>query len=89
MQALHCQTLIVDTELSPSQQHSIENAFAALKVEFKVLDRAALILDIFAQHARTSEGQLQVDLALLTYRLPRLTRMWTHLERQSSAGYIQ
>ena len=50
----------------------------------KVIDRTALILDIFAQHARTKEGQLQVQLALLTYRLPRLTNMWTHLERQSA-----
>ena len=52
----------------------------------KVIDRTALILDIFAQHARTKEGQLQVQLALLTYRLPRLTNMWSHLERQSAGA---
>lgn len=45
-----------------------------------------MILDIFAQHARTKEGQLQVELALLTYRLPRLTNMWSHLERQSAGA---
>ena len=53
-----------------------------------VLDRTALILDIFAQHARTREGKLQVDLALHQYRRPRLTRMWTHLERQSGNGGV-
>lgn len=56
------------------------------KQAIKVIDRTALILDIFAQHAKTKEGQLQVQLALLTYRLPRLTNMWTHLERQTSAS---
>ena len=54
----------------------------------KVVDRTALILDIFAQHAKTREGKLQVDLALHEYRKPRLTRMWTHLERQSGAGGV-
>lgn len=54
----------------------------------KVIDRTALILDIFAQHAKTREGKLQVDLALHEYRKPRLTRMWTHLERQSGAGGV-
>lgn len=53
-----------------------------------MLDRTALILDIFAQHAQTREGQLQVELALYQYRLPRLTRMWTHLERQSGFGGV-
>lgn len=52
----------------------------------KVIDRTSLILDIFAQHARTREGQLQVQLAILSYRLPRLTNMWTHLERQSAGS---
>jgi len=56
--------------------------------EFKVIDRTALILDIFAQHAKTREGKLQVDLALHEYRKPRLTKMWTHLERQSGAGGV-
>jgi GTP-binding protein HflX len=54
----------------------------------KVVDRTALILDIFAQHAKTREGKLQVDLALHEYRKPRLTKMWTHLERQSGAGGV-
>ena len=53
-----------------------------------MIDRTALILDIFAQHAKTREGKLQVDLALHEYRKPRLTRMWTHLERQSGAGGV-
>ncbi len=57
-----------------------------LQREIKVIDRTALILDIFAQHAKTREGKLQVDLALHEYRKPRLTRMWTHLERQSAGG---
>ena len=56
--------------------------------EIKVIDRTALILDIFAQHAKTREGKLQVDLALHEYRKPRLTKMWTHLERQSGAGGV-
>ncbi len=50
------------------------------------MDRTGLILDIFAQHARTREGQLQVELAQYQYRLPRLTRAWTHLARQAAAG---
>ena len=53
-----------------------------------MIDRTALILDIFAQHAKTREGKLQVDLALHEFRKPRLTRMWTHLERQSGAGGV-
>ncbi len=68
--------LIADDELSPSQQRALEEL---LKV--KVIDRSRLILDIFAQHARTHEGRLQVELAQLEYQLPRLTRMWTHLSR--------
>lgn len=69
---------IFDDELSPRQQKNLERA-----LEVKVVDRTALILDIFARHARTKEGQLQVELAQLEYRLPRLTRMWTHLARQA------
>lgn len=65
---------------------NLENAFGGEKAGIKVLDRTALILDIFAQHAKTKEGKLQVELALHMYRLPRLTRLWTHLERQSSGG---
>ena len=68
--------LIADDELSPAQQKALEGV---LKV--KVIDRSRLILDIFAQHARTHEGRLQVELAQLEYQLPRLTKMWTHLSR--------
>jgi GTP-binding protein HflX len=68
--------LIADDELSPKQQKALEELLAV-----KVLDRSGLILDIFAQHARTHEGRLQVELAQLEYQLPRLTRMWTHLSR--------
>lgn len=69
--------VIFDDELSPSQLRNIERA-----IEIKVLDRNNLILDIFASRARTSHAKTQVELAQLQYLLPRLTRMWTHLERQ-------
>jgi GTP-binding protein HflX len=77
--------IIFDNELSPRQQREIERAFGADEgdIDVKVLDRTALILDIFAEHARTREGALQVELAQLEYRLPRLTRAWTHLARQA------
>ncbi len=68
--------LVADDELSPNQQRSLEEL-----LNVKVLDRSGLILDIFAQHARTHEGRLQVELAQLEYQLPRLTRLWTHLSR--------
>ena len=68
--------LIVDDELSPNQQRSLESLLGC-----KVLDRSALIIDIFARHAKTKEGRLQVELAALEYHLPRLTRLWTHLSR--------
>jgi GTP-binding protein HflX len=68
--------LVADDELSPNQQRSLEELLSV-----KVLDRSGLILDIFAQHAQTHEGRLQVELAQLEYQLPRLTRMWTHLSR--------
>jgi GTP-binding protein HflX len=68
--------LVADDELSPAQQKALEGL---LKV--KVIDRSRLILDIFAQHAQTHEGRLQVELAQLEYQLPRLTRLWTHLSR--------
>ncbi len=68
--------LIVDDELTPNQQRNLEKL-----LDCKVLDRSALIIDIFAQRARTKEGRLQVKLAQLEYHLPRLTRMWTHLSR--------
>lgn len=97
MEEEDCTTIVFDAELSPGQQKSLENIFNknALQNDFlvqdqdiKVIDRTALILDIFAQHARTREGKLQVDLALHEYRKPRLTKMWTHLERQSGAGGV-
>lgn len=76
--------LLFDEELLPRQQRDIEEAFDG--VDIKVLDRTALILDIFAQHAHTKEGSLQVELAQYEYRLPRLTRMWTHLARQAGGA---
>jgi GTP-binding protein HflX len=68
--------LVADDELSPKQQRSLEEL-----LNVKVLDRSAVILDIFAQRAHTHEGRIQVELARLEYQLPRLTRMWTHLSR--------
>ena len=68
--------LIADDELTPTQQRGLEEI-----LEVKVIDRSRLILDIFAMHARTHEGRLQVELAQLEYQLPRLTRLWTHLSR--------
>jgi len=97
MEKMDCTTIVFDAELTPGQQKSLENIFNRNAIqndflvqdrEFKVVDRTALILDIFAQHAKTREGKLQVDLALHEYRKPRLTRMWTHLERQSGAGGV-
>jgi GTP-binding protein HflX len=70
------EVLLVDDELSPSQQRTLENALQA-----RVVDRAELILDIFAQHAVTAEGKLQVEVAQLEYNLPRMRGMWQHLER--------
>ncbi|HBY97572.1 MAG: GTPase HflX [Ardenticatenaceae bacterium] len=81
--ATGAETVVFDDELSPAQQRNLERSFGE---NIKVLDRTALILDIFAQHARTHEGQLQVELAQYEYRLPRLTRMWTHLARQAGGG---
>ena len=68
--------LVADDELSPGQQRALEGL-----LNVKVIDRSRLILDIFAQHAQTHEGRLQVELAQLEYQLPRLTRLWTHLSR--------
>jgi GTP-binding protein HflX len=74
--AKNASLIIFDDELSPSQGKNIEVA-----VDKRVIDRAELILDIFAIRARTSEAKMQVELAQLEYMLPRLTRMWTHLEK--------
>jgi len=77
-------TVIFDDDLSPAQSRNLEKIFDCV-----VLDRTALILDIFAQRARTREGKLQIELAQLEYLLPRLTRFWTHLSRQrGSTGSI-
>ncbi|RPI93085.1 MAG: GTPase HflX, partial [Chloroflexi bacterium] len=76
-------TVIFDDELSPRHQRELEKA---LGETIQVLDRSALILDIFAQHAHTREGALQVELAQYEYRLPRLTHQWTHLARQAGGG---
>lgn len=77
------QVVIFDDELSPRHQRELEKA---LGTHMRVLDRTALILDIFAQHANTSDGMLQVELAQYEYYLPRLTRQWTHLARQAGGG---
>jgi GTPase len=75
--------VIFDNELSPRHQRELERELGENQ---QVIDRTALILDIFAQHANTSEGSLQVELAQYEYRLPRLTRAWTHLARQAGGG---
>jgi GTP-binding protein HflX len=77
------QVVIFDNELSPRHQRELQEIMGG---NVRVLDRTALILDIFAQHAHTSEGMLQVELAQYEYYLPRLTGQWTHLERQAGGG---
>jgi GTP-binding protein HflX len=77
------QVVIFDDELSPRHQRELQEELGR---NVRVLDRTALILDIFAQHAHTSEGMLQVELAQYEYYLPRLTGQWTHLERQAGGG---
>lgn len=81
---LGASAVLFDEELSPRQQREIEKAVG--NDDIKVLDRTAIILDIFARHANTREGALQVELAQYEYRLPRLTRAWTHLARQAGGG---
>ena len=76
-----CDLAVFDNELSPSQMRVLSEELGV-----KVLDRSGLILDIFAQRARTREGQLQVELAQYKYLLPRLTGMWSHLVRQTASG---
>ena len=73
---LDYRTVIVDDELTPSQQRVLED-----RLKTKVIDRTALILDVFASRARTREGRLQVELAQHEYLLPRLAGQWQHLER--------
>jgi GTPase len=77
------ETVVFDDELSPGQMRNLEKA---LGENVRLCDRTALILDIFSQRAATREGKLQVELAQAEYQLPRLTRMWSHLERQTSGG---
>ncbi|KAG1334134.1 GTPase HflX-like [Cocos nucifera] len=78
--ALDVETVIFDDELSAGQLRNLEKAFGG---DVRVCDRTALILDIFNQRAATHEAALQVSLAQMEYQLPRLTKMWTHLERQA------
>ncbi len=80
-EALSLSMVIFDNDLSPAQTRNLENA-----INGKVIDRTRLILDIFAQHARTKEAMLEVELAQLAYQLPRLTRLWTHLSRQTAGA---
>ena len=80
---LDTNVILFDDELNPRHQRELEEEFGENR---RVLDRTALILDIFAQHANTHEGALQVELAQYEYRLPRLTRAWTHLARQAGGG---
>lgn len=75
--------ILFDNELSPRHLRELEIVFSN---HIRIVDRTALILDIFAQHASTNEGSLQVELAQYEYRLPRLTRAWTHLARQAGGG---
>lgn len=83
VEELQVDVILFDEELSPRHQRELENIF---EEKVRILDRTALILDIFAQHASTNEGVLQVELAQYEYRLPRLTRYWTHLARQAGGG---
>lgn len=80
-ETLEYDLVVVNDELTPAQLRNLEKL-----LDVKVLDRTAIILDVFAQRAQTHEGRLQVELAQLEYRLPRLTRMWTHLSRQAVGG---
>ena len=76
LKASDAEVLVIDDDLTPSQQRYLENRFS-----IRVIDRTTLILDIFAAHAHTAEGKLQVELAQLEYQLPRMRGMWKHLER--------
>jgi GTP-binding protein HflX len=82
-ESLHADVILFDDELSPRNFRELENVFGS---HVRVIDRTTLILDIFAQHAQSHEGKLQVELAQYEYLLPRLTRAWTHLARQAGGG---
>ena len=83
VEEFQAEVILFDDELSPRHLRELEKIFGE---KTRIIDRTALILDIFAQHAHTREGALQVELAQYAYRLPRLTRAWTHLARQSGGG---
>jgi len=83
VEELKADVVLFDDELSPRHLRELE---IALGNHVRIIDRTALILDIFAQHANTNEGSIQVELAQYEYRLPRLTRAWTHLARQAGGG---
>lgn len=83
VEEVQADVLLFDEELSGRHLRELEKVFGE---NVRILDRTALILDIFAQHAATREGALQVELAQYEYRLPRLTRSWTHLARQAGGG---
>ncbi|GAX76601.1 hypothetical protein CEUSTIGMA_g4047.t1 [Chlamydomonas eustigma] len=92
VRALDVETVIFDDELSPGQLRNLEKAVNGgdeVRAPVKVCDRTALILDIFSQRAQTREGKLQVELAQTEYQLPRLTRMWTHLDRVGGGGQVK
>lgn len=76
--------IVFDNDLSPAQMRNLENT-----IDCRILDRSAVILDIFSRHARTHTAMIQVELAQLNYLLPRLTRYWTHLSRQAGGGSIR
>jgi GTPase len=80
-ETLEYDVVVVNDELTPAQLRNLERI-----LDTKVIDRTAIILDVFARRAQTHEGRLQVELAQLEYRLPRLTRLWTHLSRQARGG---
>lgn len=80
------ESIVFDDELSPGQLRNLDKALGG---QCRLCDRTALILDIFSQRAATREGKLQVQLAQTEYQLPRLTRMWAHLERQSGSGQVK
>ena len=84
-ESLEADVIIFDDELSPSQQSNIERTVG---LKYKVIDRTALILDIFGQHASTHEGKLQVQMAQLQYLYPRLRGMWAHLAKDKTRGGI-
>ena len=84
-EALKANCILFDDELSPRQQSTLDELFGG---NIRILDRTSLILEIFAQHATTKEGKLQVELATLEYQLPRLRGLWAHLEKEKLGGGV-